>query len=50
VESTEVHFVIKGAGMPDDGLLCERVADHVDRSLRLMVRVRAIGRRAGVTT
>ncbi len=38
-----VHYVLKGPGLPTAGLLCEKVADHVDRPLRTVIRVRSIG-------
>lgn len=43
---TETLYVLKGPGMPPEGLLCERIADHVDRSLRIVIRVQSIGRKA----
>ena len=45
-QPTEILFVIKGPGMPSEGLLCARVSDQVDRPLRLVVRVKSIGRKA----
>lgn len=42
---TTVTFLIKGPGMPDEGLICQRVGDHVDRPLRSVVRVRSTGRK-----
>jgi len=46
--STVVSFVLKGPGLPADGLLCQRVADHLDRPLRIMIRVRSTGRKRPV--
>ena len=42
---TTVEFLIKGPGMPTEGLLCKRVSDDVDRPLRLVIRVKSIGRK-----
>lgn len=44
---TEVTYVLKGPGLPEDGLLCARVSDDTDKPFRHMVRVRSKGR-AGV--
>jgi hypothetical protein len=41
---TEVLFLLKGPGMPSTGLLCQRIGDHVDRPLRIVVRVKSTGR------
>jgi len=40
---TTILFVLKGPGMPEDGLLCQRVSDDVDRPLRTVIRVQSIG-------
>lgn len=42
---TAVAFVLKGPGMPENGLLCQRVGDHLDRPLRMVIRVRSTGRK-----
>lgn len=42
---TEVSFLLKGPGMPDEGLLCKRVGDHVARPLRYVIRVKSMGRK-----
>lgn len=41
---TTVLYVLKGPGMPTDGLLCQRIDDDTDRPLRMMIRVRSTGR------
>lgn len=41
---TEVWFLLKGPGFPATGLLCQRIGDHVDRPLRIVIRVRSTGR------
>ncbi len=40
---TTVTFLLKGPGLPTEGLLCQRVADHLDRPLRVVIRVRSMG-------
>lgn len=40
-----VLFLIKGPGMPEEGQLCQRVGDHVDKPLRTVIRVRTVGRK-----
>lgn len=40
---TTVMFLLKGVGLPADGLLCQRVGDHVDRPLRMVIRVQSVG-------
>lgn len=42
----QVFFVLKGPGLPTSGLLCRRVSDKMDRPLRIVVRVKGIGREA----
>lgn len=42
-QAVEVFYLIKGDGMPADGLLCKRLGDDNDRALRRMVRVASIG-------
>lgn len=41
---TTIMFLIKGPGLPSDGLLCQKIEDHFDRPLRLVIRVRGAGR------
>jgi hypothetical protein len=41
----EVTFLLKGPGMPTEGLLCKRVGDHVARPLRYVIRVKSTGRK-----
>jgi hypothetical protein len=41
---TEVTFLLKGPGLPSSGLLCKRIGDHVDRPLRIVIRVKGTGR------
>jgi len=41
---TEVLFLLKGPGLPSTGLLCQRIGDHVDRPLRIVIRVKSTGR------
>jgi hypothetical protein len=43
---TEIHFVVKGPGMPTDGALFERVTDSVERPFRYMLTIKAIGQGA----
>ena len=43
---TTVLYVLKGPGMPTDGLLCQRMSDDVDRPLRTVIRVQSIGRKS----
>jgi hypothetical protein len=43
---TTLLFVLKGPGLPPDGLLCQRVSDELDRPLRTVFRVQGTGRRA----
>ncbi len=40
------EYLLKGPGLPTDGLLCIRVSDDTDRPFRYMVRVRSSGRKA----
>lgn len=42
---TEILFLLKGQGLPAEGLLCKKVSDVMDRSLRIVFRVRSIGRK-----
>lgn len=42
---TTVLYVLKGPGMPSEGLLCQRISDDVDRPLRSVIRVQSIGRK-----
>lgn len=42
---TILVFRLVGPGMPDEGLICQRVGDHVDRALRMVIRVRGTGRK-----
>lgn len=41
---TTVLFVLKGPGLPDEGLLCQRFDDDTDKPLRTVIRVKSIGR------
>lgn len=43
--SSTTLFLIKGPGMPTNGLLCQRTEDDVDRPLRAVIRVRSLGRK-----
>lgn len=43
---TTVLFLLKGPGLPDEGLFCQRISAHVDHSLHAMLRVQSTGRRA----
>lgn len=42
---TTFLFLLKGPGLPEEGLLCQRIEGDTDRPLRYIVRVRSIGRR-----
>ncbi len=44
VGSTEVYFLLKGPGLPTEGQLCKKLSQHFDRPLRIVLRVRSIGR------
>ena len=41
---TTITFLIKGPGLPTEGLLCQRIDEDVDRSLRMLIRVQSSGR------
>lgn len=43
----EVFYVIKGPGLPDEGVLCKRTDDDTWSPFGWLVRVRRIGRNAG---
>lgn len=43
--TSESYYLLKGPGLPDDGVLCARVGDTTTRPFRYMVTVRAIGRK-----
>lgn len=43
---TTILFRLVGPGLPDDGLLCQRISDDLDRPLRHMIRVKSVARRA----
>jgi hypothetical protein len=43
---TTFHFILKGPGLPTDGLVCQRTEDDVDRPLRTVIRVRSAGVKA----
>lgn len=43
----EVFWVIKGPGLPDEGVLCKKVDDDTASPMEWYVRVRRIGRNAG---
>ncbi len=45
--AAESYYLLKGPGLPTDGVLCERVGDTTTGPFRYMVTVRAIGRKAG---
>ncbi len=38
-------YLLKGPGLPSDGLLCQRVYDNTDRPFRYTIRVRSSGRK-----
>jgi hypothetical protein len=40
---TTIHFLLKGPGLPESGLLCKRIDEDVDRPLRKVIRVESIG-------
>jgi hypothetical protein len=40
---TTILYLLKGPGMPDEGLLCQKVSHTVDRPLRQVIRVQSIG-------
>lgn len=42
-QPTTVLYLIKGPGLPTEGLLCKKIDDDVDRPLRMMIRVRGSG-------
>lgn len=41
---TAVTFLIKGSGLPDSGILCQRISESNDKSLRTVIRVKNLGR------
>lgn len=43
---TEIYFVVKGPGLPEDGALFSRVHDSLERPFRYTVTVEAVGRKA----
>lgn len=43
---TEIHFVVKGPGLPANGALFERVKDSTERPFRYTVTIKSIGRAA----
>lgn len=45
LEPTSVTFLLKGPGLPTEGLLCQRIGDHLDRPLRMVIRVQSMGRK-----
>lgn len=44
VSPSTVVFVVKGPGLPADGLICQRIDGDSDRPMRMMLRVRGSGR------
>jgi hypothetical protein len=40
---TTILFLIKGPGLPENGLLCQRFDEDVDRPLRMTIRVKSSG-------
>lgn len=40
---TEVHFLLRGPGIPATGTLCQKVFDRLDSPFRLMFQIRRIG-------
>ncbi len=42
---TTILYLIKGPGLPTEGLLCQRVSDSLDRPLRAVIRVQSVGRK-----
>lgn len=45
-QAVEIHYVVKGPGMPPTGGVCMRVDDTTDKPMRRMVRVKTIGKDA----
>lgn len=45
-QATQVHYILKGPGFPPEGELCQKTSDHQDRPLRIMIRVKSIGKKA----
>lgn len=41
---TEIHFIVKGPGLPTNGALFERVKDSTERPFRYTVTIKSIGR------
>jgi hypothetical protein len=41
---TQYYFLLKGPGLPTNGLLCQKTQDDVGKPLRYVFRVRSIGR------
>lgn len=44
--ATEVFYILKGDGLPEEGLLCVREGDAVAPPMRRMIHVRSLGRKA----
>lgn len=44
-QPTEVTFLVKGPGMPTEGLICQRVESDLHRPLRAVIKVRSTGRK-----
>lgn len=44
---TTVMFVLKGPGLPAEGVLCQRTRDNSDRPLRSVIYVHTVGRPRG---
>jgi hypothetical protein len=40
-----IMFVLKGPGLPSEGLLCQRISERVDHPLQMTIRVRGSGRK-----
>lgn len=40
-----VVYVLKGPGLPEDGLLCQKIKSKSDRPLRIMIMLKSMGRK-----
>lgn len=45
----EVFYVLKGPGLPTNGMLCKKVADRLDSPFRYVITVETLGREAPAT-
>ncbi len=43
---TEIYYLMKGPGLPSDGILCSRVKDDLSKPFRYVVTVKSLGRKA----